>query len=328
MHLDPGLQPDRSVGAALQIASCPIARGGGSASQEMIKLRHYFGRLGNRMLQYASMHALARRTGYQLSAPSIDEFPLTKEPVGESVYCTDDSVYIIPSTHGNHLDYAKLDFDPKRMMRRESYWENIYNFDSYRGELRNIFKLPTFDLAEYKMSKIGDGQYVPVNIDPVSKRDLVISLRLGDFLHPPCKTNPPHRLLLHDYFKIVIANCKYERLFITSDEPFHPFVNEFKPYDPILVTNENPLSTMAFVAQFDKIAISQSTYSWWCAYLSAAAEIYYPIPKAGPWSVATPWSPPDLYLRPHTNAYKYVHYASGEIFTWKDAPGRRDHDDF
>jgi len=294
----------------------------------MIKLHHYYGRLGNRMTQYASMYALARRTGYRLSVPSIDEFPLTNSPVGSVAYSNDGDVYVIPSKDGNHVDYSKLDLDPKRTIARESYWENIYNFHSYGAELRNIFRQPTFELAAYKMWNIGDGDFLPIHIEHISEGDLVISLRLGDFLRPLKKTNSPHRLLLHDYFKIVLANCKYERLFITSDEPFHPFVNEFKQYDPILVTNQSPLSTMSLVTRFNKIAISQSTYSWWCAYLSDAAEIYFPIPKTGPWSIATQWSTPDLYLRPHSNAYNYVHYGSGEIFKWKDAPGRRDHDDF
>jgi hypothetical protein len=294
----------------------------------MIKLAHYYGRMGNTMAQYASMYALSRRTRYRLCVPVIPEFPLTGEPVGEADYSKEAATYTIPSTGGNRLDYGKLDFDPKRTMKRESYWENIYNFDDCREDLRKIFRLPALGLATHKMNRIGERDYPTASVDSITANDLVISLRLGDFFRPLLKTNPPHRLLLHDYFKIVLANCKYERLFITSDEPFHPFVNEFKSYDPILLQHQSPIATMAFVAQFRKIAISQSTYSWWCAYLSNASEIYFPIPKTGPWSVGTQWTVPDLYLRPHRDAYKYVHYSSGEVFTWKDAPGRRDHDDF
>jgi hypothetical protein len=273
------------------------------------------------------MYALSQNTGYRLSVPPITEFPLTKQPVGSITY-DGAPTYLIPSQTGNHVDYRNLNPDPKRVIRREAYWENIYNFAKFRPDLRRIFALPRSDIAAYKMSKIGGGKFLPVQIDAVSDRDLVISLRLGDFVHPPVKTNPPHRLLLYDYFKIVLANTAHDRLFITSDEPFHAFVNEFRPHDPILVHNESPLSTLSFVARFNKIAISQSTYSWWCAYLSDASEVFFPIPRTGPWSVATQWSVPDLYLRPHVESYKYVHYASGEIFSWKDAPGRRDHDDF
>ena len=294
----------------------------------MIRADRYYGRLGNRMLQYASMYALSRATGYRLSVPPIGEFPATSEVVGSKVYDTGRDICPIPSKGGNWIDYASLDLDPQRTIQRESYWENIYNFHHCHPELRSIFQLPDLDLAAYRMAVIGDGSFPPVTVDRICPDDLVISLRLGDFLRPIIKTNPPHRLLLHDYFKLILANCKYSRLFITSDEPFHPFVNEFKRYGPILVHNESPLSTMAFVTRFNKIAISQSTYSWWCAYLSRAAEVYYPIPRTGPWSVSTEWTVPDLYLRIHSEAYRYVHYASGEIFSWKDAPGRRDHDDF
>lgn len=294
----------------------------------MIKLRHYFGRLGNRMLQFASMYALSRRTGYRLSVPAIGEFPLTGEEVGNTVYPQEDNVYVIPSSGGNHLDYSRLDLDPRRPMQRESYWENIYNFHSYRTELKRIFGLPELDLSKHEMSRIGSNAYTSFETDRITERDLVISLRLGDFLRPIVKTNPPHRLLLYDYFRFVLAHCPHDRLFITSDEPFHPFVNEFKRHDPILVHHQNPLATMSFVTKFKKVAISQSTFSWWCAYLSEASEVYYPIPKVGPWSVGTPWTVHDLYLRLHSPSYRYVHYASGEVFTWKDAPGRRDDDDF
>jgi hypothetical protein len=100
---------------------------------------------------------------------------------------------------------------------------------------------------------------------------------------------------------------------------------------------------MAFVTRFDRIAISESTYSWWAAYLSNASEVYYPISKRGLWGVNTRWNcaksmwrkvnsinarDRDLYLRVDHERYKYVHQESGVIYKYYDAPGKRPREDF
>jgi hypothetical protein len=65
--------------------------------------------------------------------------------------------------------------------------------------------------------------------------------------------------------------------------------------------------SMAFGAQFNNIAISQSTYSWWLAFLSNAENIYYPIAKSGPFAPLDPaYKGTDL--RVPSAEFKYVDY--------------------
>jgi hypothetical protein len=290
----------------------------------------YMGRLGNNMFQYATCYALSRKTNYLLKMPLIKDFPNTSNVFGEKIYETEKK-YKIPTKSGHMVDYSKIDLDAQQTFESDRFWENTYNFYDYKEEIKIIFDLPNFLDEDYKyfVQNHKKGIYENIKLEePIGKNDLVISLRLGDFLKPIIKTNPPLRILLYSYFKIILNSIKYDRLFITSDEPFNPFVNEFRDHNPIIVENENAIKTMSFITKFNKIAISQSTYSWWAAFLSDAEEIYFPIPNNGPFSLKKELVTKDHYVRVHEPRYKYVHQSSGEIFDWIDAPGRRDIRDF
>jgi hypothetical protein len=140
-----------------------------------------------------------------------------------------------------------------------------------------------------------------------------------------------------------LEQVNFGRLFITSDEPFHALTEDFDLFDPIRVENEDPIKTMALVRQFARIAISESTFSWWASYLSEAEEIYFPISISGLWGInetwdkaSASWKPlnplnvrdSDLYLRVDEDRYRYVHQASGIIYRYRDAPGKRSGDEF
>jgi len=289
----------------------------------------YIGRLGNNMFQYATYYAISRKTNYLLKSPFIKDFPNTSTVFGEKSYETEKK-YRIPCKFNYMVDYSKLNLDPQQTIESIGHWENIYNFNEYKEEIKIIFDLPHFPEEDYKYFIINRKKNIYENIpleQPIGKDDLVISLRLGDFLRPNVKTNPPYNVLLYNYFKIILRNIKHNRLFITSDEPFNPFVNEFRDHNPIIIENESAIKTMSFVTKFNKIAISQSTFSWWAAYLSEAEEVYSPISKRGPFSMDRNRIK-DQYIRVHESRYKYVQQSSGEIFDWIDAPGRRDIDDF
>lgn len=316
----------------------------------MISARYTRGsRLGNQMMQYASLYSLARELDYQLSIPPVEGFSDTlKSPCFKYSFTTSNAPYPLGSRH--FLDLAKIrEHLGKTITTHDlSYLENIYNFDSYRSELLRIFALPDFDLNTYTMYRGGGTLRQAANVASISKNDLVISLRIGDFVHRSRATRRwrrgvYNRFLGSAYFDIILRQIKFDRLFITSDEPFHPLVSEFLPYDPIIIQNDSPLKTMAFIKRFNRIAISESTYSWWAAYMTGASEIYCPISETGLWGVNTRWNSSeskwgtinglyvndkDLYLRVHDDRYKYVHQQSGVIFHHRDAPGRRLKEDF
>ncbi|MBL9154006.1 MAG: alpha-1,2-fucosyltransferase [Verrucomicrobiales bacterium] len=271
------------------------------------------------MFQYSGAWVLNRRMGIAVETPRFGPFSKTG-PIPGARQETDGE-YVICRTNILDLEKIEREFQGRRI-KIAAHLENLQNFLGFESELKELFELPAYRFDSYRFFKRGVRDYEEFVCDPIGPGDVVVSLRLGDFLEPLVKINPPHRLLLYDYFRIAIDRISFDRLFITSDEPFHPFVNEFWEYDPIIVQNEDPYKTMAFVTLFNKILISQSTFSWWAAFLSNASDIYFPIPKTGPWSNHSVFGIRDLDLRVNESRYHFVSYEEGEIYQYDGIPER------
>ena len=125
------------------------------------------------------------------------------------------------------------------------------------------------------------------------------------------------RLLDYDYFKIILESKKWNNIYIITNpgsighNDQYTYLKEFKDYDPIIVRCYDPVMSMGFGAMFNNIAISQSTYSWWVGFLSNAENIFFPIPRSGPFSLSNVYACTDLRISSHE--YKYVDYETRSI---------------
>jgi hypothetical protein len=191
----------------------------------------------------------------------------------------------------------------------------------YRNKLKEWFKFPAIDYAQMEFWKIhpdlgeNDGSWF-ARVDPpeITRDDLFISLRLEDYTTEQFKD----KLLTYDYFKIILESRKWNKVVIMTNpgsighNDHYKFLKEFYDYDPIFVRCYEPVLSMAYGAQFNNIALSQSTYSWWLAFLSNAENVYHPIAKEGPWSLVD-----ERYklvdLRVPLLEWKYVDYETRSI---------------
>lgn len=197
-----------------------------------------------------------------------------------------------------------------------------YQYLPYREKLKQWFSFPEIDTTKFEFFRIhpelgNTNFYIHSACPEITKDDLMISLRLEDY------TISQHldRLLDYDYFKIILESKKWNNVFILTNPGSighnnqYEYIKEFLPYDPILVRCYEPVMSMAFGSQFNNIAISQSTYSWWLAFLSNADNIYYPIPITGPFALDDPkYRGNDL--RVPTPEFKYVDYKSRTILPY------------
>ncbi len=189
----------------------------------------------------------------------------------------------------------------------------------YRCKLKEWFRFPRINMSTLEFFKIhpdlGKGNYYQrVEFEGVNKDDLLISLRLEDYT----TAQNIERLLTYDYFKTILESKRWNKVYILTNpgsighNEQYGWIKEFYPYDPILIRCYDPVMSMGFAAQWNHIAISQSTYSWWLAFLSNAETIYYPIPKEGPFALDD-IRYKGVDLRVGSPEFRYVDYKHGVI---------------
>lgn len=282
---------------------------------------------GNKVLQQCFARVLSEKTGYKVKAPKIpwlvssgDYTPANYKPSTD----TSKEVFVSHKSANRHkVDITELMSHMPCKYRIHSYLEYYPNLEPYHDQIVSDW----VRLQQPKDSPTGqdmtsmrgrfktrvNGKFVKHEVNNITNDDLVLSIRLGrDYLG-----QHKYRLLLGDYFKIVLDNINYNRLFITSQDPYNSVLSDLYEYDPIFVDHVTPVHTLHFVKQFNNIAISQSTYSWWAAYLSSATRVFFPITKDGPWSYGPhqrdKWKSFQHDLMVPQDRYTYVSYKDRKL---------------
>lgn len=184
------------------------------------------------------------------------------------------------------------DIDQKYIVTAGNF-EIGHQYLPYRNKILQWFTFPSVDLSLFEFFRIDSNFgldnkfYQRCECPTITSNDLLISLRLEDYIH----TNNLDRLLTFDYFKIILSSRDWNNIFILTNPSSighnveYNYIKQFYEHNPILIRCYDPVQSLAFGSQYNNIAISQSTYSWWLAFLSIAETIYYPISKSGPFSL-------------------------------------------
>lgn len=222
------------------------------------------GLLGNRFFGFCVGKIVADKLGFNLFCKSIKGFPYTylfAQNVPSNIYKTE----TIETQHD--IDIEKITSDHTlRNIRLRGYFQRYKYLKPYTQVIRKVW-LQVDPSLTYTQ-------------DP---QDIVIHVRAN---HPTC-------FVPFEYYKKALESTTYKRMFICTDEPNHPFLANFKPYNPIMhsvrslstlmnagmswdAISELNLDEFLFIRSFNKIITSQSTFAWWAAFLSDAEEIYAP----------------------------------------------------
>lgn len=224
--------------------------------------------LGNRLWGFCVAKIIAQELNYDLYCKPIYGFPNTysyKENYPHNNYGWE------TNAHDQIIDIQGIIQNKKdRNIRLKGYFQRYSYIEKYADVIRNDWL------------KID-----PALLHDIDKDDIVVHVRFHAGQAP----------MKFEYYQKALAMADYKQLYICTEQPNHPFIKNFEPYHPIMVstrdfdsyfpniswdaTTKLNVDDFGFIASFNKIIISYSTYAWWAAFLSHATEIYAPWSSTG-----------------------------------------------
>jgi hypothetical protein len=101
-----------------------------------------------------------------------------------------------------------------------------------------------------------------------NNKDLLVHIRLSDATQWNVGL---------DYYIKAINNTHFDKLFITTDEPTHPFISHIKGlYENVEILHYDEIKTFQFASTCKNIVLSHGSFSAVIGYLAFFSKIYYP----------------------------------------------------
>ncbi|MEM7384152.1 MAG: hypothetical protein AAF514_04335 [Verrucomicrobiota bacterium] len=220
----------------------------------MIKVQ-YRARLGNNLYQYALGRLLAERMNYELEAPRLPDFPVTAERVEGRRFEEPEVVM-----RGNFIDLEALVAEHDRQcIFLNGYFQHHGWCWPRREFLRGLYRLDPED-------RVAAGY----------RDEVVVNVRRTDYVGLGWA-------LPFSFYEEAIRLSGASRVWIVTDDRWDPFFLKFRPYRPRFFSGP-PAEQIRFMAGFEKIVLSASTFSWWAAVLGNPTHAFTPMASYGCWS--------------------------------------------
>ncbi|HYN80859.1 MAG TPA: alpha-1,2-fucosyltransferase [Gemmatimonadaceae bacterium] len=235
----------------------------------------YDGNLGNWLFQYCFGRILAERLVYRLEAPPIPGMSGTRDTVRGADYSDREPLVL----RGQKPDLSFLEApDRPQFLLLTGYFQRYEYYLPHRNRIREWLSVE---------------DNIPSD---VTSDDVVVSIRRGrDYI-------PRYGLPL-SYYEDALSSISHDRVFVCTNEPDDPFVKKFSRRHSAVVRAgsfqrgeigpaylSGALDNLMFIRKFNKIVMSNSSFAWWAAFLSDAAEVIGPRPASGMWSATDPIS--------------------------------------
>lgn len=208
----------------------------------------YRGNLGNQMFQIASTIGIAEKYGHDYFFPvwEYSKYFKYQLPVSNK----DESFIIINEEKYNHYEWNLKDtnYDLDGWLQTEKYFE--------QSKTKEIFKFKNEFIDELIK------KHQPL----FSKKTILILVRRGDFVN-----NPYYFQTSFKYYLLAIMknfpDWEDRNLVFTSDDLVYCKYHFSFLKNAFFLNELSAIEHMALAPQFDDFVISNSTFSWWMAWL-------------------------------------------------------------
>jgi hypothetical protein len=233
------------------------------------------GRLGNQMFQYAGLKGIAANRGFKYTLP-----PQEFEPRPEHHLLFD--VFNMPSVQ-------HISFMPKDPGVSEGYFhfnEHLFNNCPDNVNLGGYFQTQKYfehiaedikkDFTFKTKTQIKARTYLDNIKDRHGDNLLCLNVRRGDYLHYP----DHHPLCTLDYYEEALSKFDKQMfvILVSDDKQWMAEQSLFKSNRfHITDTNLHFYVDMCIMSMIDYHIISNSTFSWWSAWLSNKKKVIAPL---------------------------------------------------
>ena len=247
---------------------------------------HYKGKIGNFLFQYCFGRLLAQQLGYALLAEPLPGFPGTQKHIDGQSY--PDGEILVLTGHVVDLPALLTESRPRRIILEGAFQRYEY-YRPHRNAIRQWL------------------QPACAGMPTASTNDLVMQVRRDDYLRAIGFPLP------FSYYEQVLTQAQYDRLIICTDGPQDPFLRRFRRFNPV-IERRGVMEDFCLMHSARQIAISQSSFSWWAAFLSQAETIYFPRSLTGPFSPERP----DIDLEVDEPRYVYIQCTERYCFSVRE----------
>ena len=224
------------------------------------------GGLGNQLFQIATAWAHAHRNNYRLRIS-------LKTQGGRPTYwtsflhkCKD---YVgRPSGSGSvsatawkepRFSYTPI---PAEARYLAGYFQSSRYFSEYRKELLELFD-PSEEVKSYVTAKYGE-------LIKEKEKITVLHIRRGDYVRLPNY----HGILTSEYYARQVADASGPVLVFSDDIAWCRELAFLK--NAIFIDEEDEAASLYLMSRFERFILSNSSFSWWAAWLADAKSVIVP----------------------------------------------------
>jgi len=210
--------------------------------------RVYRGNLGNQLFQIASTIGIAEQYGHDYFFPDWHYSKYFENQL--PIFVKDESYKIIREEKYNYYEWnlKEGNYNLDGWLQTEKYFE--------QSKIKEIFKFKN----EFVEELIQRHQSL------FSKKTILISVRRGDFVN-----NPYFFQISFKYYLLALTknfpDWQDRNLIFTSDDLNYCKYHFSFLKNVFFLENLSAMEQMALCSQFDDFVISNSTFSWWIAWL-------------------------------------------------------------